>query len=64
METFIFYKKKKKSAGLEVGLAWLNQLCNYKVDKQNADNGKKQYVSGTGVTSISKLLFIYHTIIF
>ncbi|KAI8889616.1 zincin [Backusella circina FSU 941] len=41
------------STGVEVGLAWLNQLCNHKADMQEGTDGKKQYISGAGITSIT-----------
>lgn len=43
------------STGTQVGIAWLKQLCEYKVSQQNQE-GEQQYVSGTGVSSISKCL--------
>lgn len=42
------------SIGLEVGLAWLGQLCNTGLSKQEDDFGKMRYVSGVSVSSISK----------
>ena len=42
------------STGVEVGLAWLQQLCNTKATLQTSTNGKQQYVSGAGVSAISK----------
>ena len=46
----IFY-----SSGVEVGIAWLRQLCTHTVSRQQSQEGT-QYVSGTAVSSISKLL--------
>lgn len=47
---FVFY-----SSGVEVGIAWLRQLCTHTVSRQQSQEGT-QYVSGTAVSSISKLL--------
>lgn len=46
---FTFY-----SSGVEVGIAWLRQLCTHTVSRQQSQEGT-QYVSGTAVSSISKL---------
>ncbi|CAO3679892.1 unnamed protein product [Rhizopus stolonifer] len=40
--------------GLEVGLAWLGQLCNTGLVKQEDDKGKVRYVSGASVSSITR----------
>ncbi|RCI00370.1 hypothetical protein CU097_009933 [Rhizopus azygosporus] len=40
--------------GLEVGLAWLGQLCNTGLSKQEDDFGKTRYVSGASVSSITR----------
>ena len=45
------------STGTQVGIAWLKQLCQYKASLQS-QGGQQQYVSGTGVSSISKSNFI------
>lgn len=37
-----------------MGLAWLKQLCNSGSSIQQSISGKSQYVSGAGVSSISK----------
>lgn len=42
------------STGVEVGLAWLKQLCNTEAHAQINSDGKKQFVSGAGVSAISK----------
>ncbi|KAJ3216236.1 hypothetical protein HK099_005946 [Clydaea vesicula] len=39
------------NTGPSVGVAWLSQLCVQGLSEQN-QNGKKQFVSGTGVSSI------------
>ncbi|KAM3586924.1 hypothetical protein VKS41_001973 [Umbelopsis sp. WA50703] len=39
------------NTGTQVGIAWLKQLCQYKVSQQS-QAGQQQYVSGTGVSSI------------
>ncbi|KAG2217555.1 hypothetical protein INT45_006722, partial [Circinella minor] len=39
------------ATGVEVGVAWLQQLCNMGVNQQSA-GGQTQYVSGTGVSSV------------
>ncbi|KAI9487615.1 MAG: Metallo-peptidase family M12-domain-containing protein [Benjaminiella poitrasii] len=41
-------------AGVEVGLAWLKQLCNTGADLQITNEGKEQYVSGAGVSAITR----------
>ncbi|KAL9557529.1 hypothetical protein MBANPS3_001336 [Mucor bainieri] len=40
------------ATGVEVGLAWLKQLCNTEAHAQVNSDGKKQYVSGAGVSAI------------
>lgn len=45
------------STGVEVGLAWLKQLCNTDATTQKSKDGKQQYVSGAGVSAISKFFF-------
>lgn len=45
------------STGVEVGLAWLKQLCNSGASTQKTASGKTQYVSGAGVSAISKFFF-------
>ncbi|KAG1293093.1 hypothetical protein G6F66_006396 [Rhizopus arrhizus] len=40
--------------GLEVGLAWLGQVCNTGLSEQTEDDGKVRYVSGTSVSSITQ----------
>ena len=42
--------------GVEVGLAWLKQLCNSGAELQISSEGKHQYVSGAGVSAISKFI--------
>lgn len=42
------------SSGVEVGIAWLRTLCTHTVSRQQSQEGT-QYVSGTAVSSISKL---------
>ncbi|OAD81014.1 hypothetical protein PHYBLDRAFT_87709, partial [Phycomyces blakesleeanus NRRL 1555(-)] len=39
------------ATGVEVGVAWLSQLCNTEANSQT-QSGVRQYVSGTGVSSI------------
>ncbi|KAI9278850.1 Metallo-peptidase family M12-domain-containing protein [Phascolomyces articulosus] len=39
------------ATGVEVGVAWLQQLCNMGVNQQSV-GGQTQYVSGTGVSSV------------
>ncbi|KAI8368020.1 Metallo-peptidase family M12-domain-containing protein [Choanephora cucurbitarum] len=40
--------------GVEVGLAWLKQLCNSGAELQISSEGKHQYVSGAGVSAITR----------
>ncbi|KAI8986036.1 Metallo-peptidase family M12-domain-containing protein [Pilobolus umbonatus] len=40
--------------GVEVGLAWLKQACNKKVSIQHDIKGKVQYVTGAGVSAITR----------
>ncbi|KAG2207169.1 hypothetical protein INT47_012222 [Mucor saturninus] len=40
--------------GVEVGLAWLKQLCNSGANIQKTPSGKAQYVSGAGVSAITR----------
>ncbi|RCH85526.1 hypothetical protein CU098_005984, partial [Rhizopus stolonifer] len=40
--------------GVEVGLAWLRQLCNSGSELQMTVDGKKQYVSGAGVSAVTR----------
>ncbi|KAI8087346.1 Metallo-peptidase family M12-domain-containing protein, partial [Thamnidium elegans] len=40
--------------GVEVGLAWLKQLCNTNANTQKSKDGKVQYVSGAGVSAITR----------
>ncbi|KAH8554679.1 Metallo-peptidase family M12-domain-containing protein [Umbelopsis sp. PMI_123] len=40
------------NTGTQVGIAWLQQLCQYKASQQAQSGGAAQYVSGTGVSSI------------
>lgn len=47
------------STGVEVGLAWLKQLCNTEATAQINSDGKKQFVSGAGVSAISKSRLFY-----
>jgi hypothetical protein len=39
-------------------MAWLQQLCNSDSQIQISEEGKTQYVSGAGVSAISKLTYI------
>ncbi|KAI7899629.1 uncharacterized protein BX663DRAFT_441023, partial [Cokeromyces recurvatus] len=41
--------------GVEVGLAWLKQLCNRGASLQITPEGKEQYVSGAGVSAIGAI---------
>ncbi|KAI8882405.1 zincin, partial [Backusella circina FSU 941] len=40
-------------SGVEVGMAWLQQLCNSGSQIQISEEGKTQYVSGAGVSAIT-----------
>lgn len=40
--------------GVEVGLAWLKQLCKTGTTTQISSEGRTQYVSGAGVSAVSK----------
>ncbi|GAA5800282.1 hypothetical protein HPULCUR_005708 [Helicostylum pulchrum] len=40
--------------GVEVGLAWLKQLCTTSASTQKTKDGKLQYVSGAGVSAITR----------
>ncbi|KAL7319325.1 hypothetical protein PS15m_002474 [Mucor circinelloides] len=42
------------ATGVEVGLAWLKQLCNTEATAQINSDGKKQFVSGAGVSAITR----------
>ncbi|CEP15429.1 hypothetical protein [Parasitella parasitica] len=42
------------ATGVEVGLAWLKQLCNTEATVQISSDGKEQFVSGTGVSAITR----------
>ncbi|OAD03386.1 hypothetical protein MUCCIDRAFT_143452, partial [Mucor lusitanicus CBS 277.49] len=42
------------ATGVEVGLAWLKQLCNTEAHAQINSDGKKQFVSGAGVSAITR----------
>ena len=44
------------STGAEVGIAWMSQVCNTGSIRSGSSG---EYTSGTGVSSISKLFFIY-----
>lgn len=38
--------------GVEVGLAWLKQVCNKKLTTQHDSAGRVQYVTGAGMISL------------
>ncbi|CAO3624212.1 unnamed protein product [Cunninghamella echinulata] len=40
------------ATGIEVGIAWVSQLCNSEVNTQTGSSGNTEYVSGAGVSSI------------
>jgi hypothetical protein len=42
------------STGVEVGIAWVGQLCQSETSSQSSSTGNTQYVAGAGVSSISK----------
>ncbi|KAI8393566.1 Metallo-peptidase family M12-domain-containing protein [Radiomyces spectabilis] len=42
------------STGIKVGIAWLSQLCETQASQQVEDNGSFEWVSGTGVSSITR----------
>lgn len=42
------------STGVEVGIAWVGQLCQSETSSQTSSTGTTQYVAGAGVSSISK----------
>ncbi|KAI8637171.1 Metallo-peptidase family M12-domain-containing protein [Parasitella parasitica] len=42
------------ATGVEVGLAWLKQLCNTDAAAQISSDGKEHFVSGTGVSAITR----------
>lgn len=44
-------------SGIEVGVAWLGKLCDKEATAQTT-SGQTQYVSGTGLSSISKFQMI------
>ncbi|KAI8330144.1 Metallo-peptidase family M12-domain-containing protein [Choanephora cucurbitarum] len=42
------------ATGAKVGIAWLSQLCETQVSQQIEDDGSYEWVSGTGVSSITR----------
>ncbi|KAI8975115.1 Metallo-peptidase family M12-domain-containing protein [Mycotypha africana] len=42
------------STGVKVGIAWLSQLCETQVSQQIEEDGSTEWVSGTGVSSITR----------
>jgi hypothetical protein len=50
----LWHLMTKCSTGVKVGIAWLSQLCETQVSQQIEDNGSYEWVSGTGVSSITR----------
>ncbi|KAI9470806.1 MAG: Metallo-peptidase family M12-domain-containing protein [Benjaminiella poitrasii] len=50
----LWHLMTKCSTGVKVGIAWLSQLCETQVSQQVEDNGTFEWVSGTGVSSITR----------
>ncbi|KAI8987454.1 Metallo-peptidase family M12-domain-containing protein [Mycotypha africana] len=50
----LWHLMTKCATGVEVGLAWLNQLCNTGLSTEVSSEGKTLYVSGAGVSSITR----------
>ncbi|KAI8090415.1 Metallo-peptidase family M12-domain-containing protein [Thamnidium elegans] len=50
----LWHLMTKCSTGVKVGIAWLSQLCETQVSQQIEDDGSYEWVSGTGVSSITR----------
>ncbi|KAJ8659821.1 hypothetical protein O0I10_004414 [Lichtheimia ornata] len=50
----LWHLMTKCSTGVKVGIAWLSQLCETQVSQQIEENGASEWVSGTGVSSITR----------
>ncbi|KAI9488177.1 Metallo-peptidase family M12-domain-containing protein [Zychaea mexicana] len=50
----LWHLMTKCSTGVKVGIAWLSQLCESQVSQQIEENGASEWVSGTGVSSITR----------
>ncbi|KAI7902272.1 Metallo-peptidase family M12-domain-containing protein [Cokeromyces recurvatus] len=50
----LWHLMTKCSTGVKVGIAWLGQLCETQVSQQVEDDGTFEWVSGTGVSSITR----------
>ncbi|KAI8086601.1 Metallo-peptidase family M12-domain-containing protein, partial [Halteromyces radiatus] len=50
----LWHLMTKCATGVKVGIAWLSQLCEYQASQQIEDNGLYDWVSGTGVSSITR----------
>lgn len=48
------FQTYENSTGVKVGIAWLSQLCETQVSQQIEDDGSYEWVSGTGVSSITR----------
>ncbi|KAI8636685.1 Metallo-peptidase family M12-domain-containing protein [Parasitella parasitica] len=50
----LWHLMTKCATGVKVGIAWLSQLCETQVSQQIEDDGSYEWVSGTGVSSITR----------
>ncbi|RCH85886.1 hypothetical protein CU098_005238, partial [Rhizopus stolonifer] len=50
----LWHLMTKCATGTKVGIAWLSQLCETQVSQQTEDDGSSEWVSGTGVSSITR----------
>ncbi|KAI8977943.1 Metallo-peptidase family M12-domain-containing protein [Pilobolus umbonatus] len=50
----LWHLMTKCSTGVKVGIAWLGQLCETRVSQQIEEDGSFEWVSGTGVSSITR----------
>ncbi|ORY90345.1 Metallo-peptidase family M12-domain-containing protein [Syncephalastrum racemosum] len=50
----LWHLMTKCSTGVKVGIAWLSQLCETQVSQQIEENGSSEWVSGAGVSSITR----------
>ncbi|KAF7729682.1 hypothetical protein EC973_004055, partial [Apophysomyces ossiformis] len=50
----LWHLMTKCSTGVKVGIAWLSQLCETQASQQIEDDGSFEWVSGTGVSSITR----------
>lgn len=50
----LWHLMTKCATGVKVGIAWLSQLCETQVSQQIEEDGSYEWVSGTGVSSITR----------